>query len=78
MPQNKLPLYTVVSEDMFKAITTTNSVRKGPRQVVASSIDHTVGLKDGDTYYAQQFGNLEQAAAKFKELKTKILNGEEL
>lgn len=77
MPQNKLPLYTVVPESMFKAIRATGGHRKGSRQVVISNIDHTVGLKDGERYYAQQFGNLGQAVAKYKELKEKIRNGEE-
>ena len=75
--QNKLPLYTVISADMFKAIRASAGHRKGPRQVVISKIDHTVGLRVGEGYYAQQFGNLEQAISKYKELKEKIRNGED-
>lgn len=65
----ELPLYTVVSEERFRAIRATAGHRKGARQVVISNIDHVVGLKDGDVYYAQQFGNRAQASAKYKELK---------
>lgn len=74
---SKLPLYTVVSEAMFKAIRVSAGHRKGSRQVVLSNIDHKVGLRDGDRYYAQQFGNLEQTSAKYKEIKEKIRNGED-
>jgi hypothetical protein len=35
-------------------------------------------IKVGDLYYAEQFGNLEQASGKFKELKSRIRNGEKL
>lgn len=77
MSQSNLPLYTVVSEDMFKAIRVTAWYNKGPKRVVISSIDHVVGLKDGDKYYAQQFGTRGQASDKYRELKEKLRNGEE-
>lgn len=74
----KLPLYTVVSEGIYSAIRVSASYRKGPLRVVISERDHTVGLKVGDTYYAQQFGNSDQAVAKYKEIKTTIRDGGDL
>lgn len=75
---SKLPLYTVISAEMFNAIRVSNGHDKGLRRVVISNIDHIVGLKDGDRYYAQQFGSLAQADAKYKELMATIQNGEDL
>lgn len=76
MPQNNLPLYSVVSESEFKAIHISASHRKGSVEVVVSSKDHIVGLRVENVYYAQQFGNQGQAFNKFRELKEKIRSGE--
>lgn len=63
---------------MFKAIRVRAGYRKRDTQVVLCDINYKVGLKVEDQYYAQQFGTLEQATAKFKELKATIQNGGKL
>jgi hypothetical protein len=78
MPQNKLPLYVVIPKEAFDALIPNAGYRKGTTLVLLDYIQQTVALKVGEQYYAQQFGNLAQASAKYKELKTAIRNGEEL
>lgn len=75
MPRNNLPLYTVIPEIEFKAIPISASHRKGSSEVVISSKSHIVGLRIENIYYAEQFGSLERAKDKFKELKEGIRNG---
>jgi hypothetical protein len=76
MSQNKPPLYSVIPKEQFDALIPNAGYRKGTTQLVIDYIQHTVALKIGDAYYAQQFGNLEQASGKYKELKITIRNGE--
>lgn len=74
----KLPLYTVIPKEQFDALVPGAGYRKGAIKLILDQVQHTVALKVDDVYYAEQFGNLEQALSKFKELKTTIRNGEEL
>jgi len=75
---SKLPLYTVVPIEEFERLTPNAGYRKGTTNLIVDHTQHTVALKVGNLYYAEQFGNLEQASGKFKELKGRIRNGEKL
>lgn len=69
-----MPLYTVISKELFKAVRANAGIRKGRYDLRISSSDRTVALNIKDRYYAQQFGTLEQARNKFRELKQRIRN----
>jgi hypothetical protein len=76
MPQSNLPLYTVIPKEAFDALIPSAGYRKGSKQLVIDYTQHMVALKMDDHYYAQQFGDLEQASSKYKELKNLMRNGE--
>lgn len=69
---SKLPLYTVIPKERFESLTPNAGYRKGTTNLIVDHTQHTVALKLDDVYYAEQFGNLEQASGKFKELKDQI------
>ncbi len=71
-------LYTVIPKEQFEALTPGAGYRKGDRNVILDTVQHTVALKVGDVYYAQQFGHLAQALGKFNEIKDIIRNGGDL
>lgn len=75
---SKLPLYTVIPKERFEALVPSAGYRKGGKNVILDTTQHTVGLKIGDVYYAQQFGHLAQALGKFNEIKRKLRDGENL
>lgn len=75
---SKLPLYTDISKEEFEELVANAGYRKGTTKLIIDLTQHTVALKVGDVYYAEQFGNPEQANGKFRDLKSTIRNGGEL
>ena len=66
---SNLPLYTVIPRAEFNAIRANVQHRKGAKRVIISTLDLKVGLLIGDVCYAQQFGSIDQAVSKYKEIK---------
>jgi len=71
-------LYGTITEDMFKETRYDFAYSKGDSRVRFDHLNNKVALSYKGRFYAQQFGTLEQAHAKYRELVDKLKKGEDL